>query len=183
MVRAGFNDWLNGPPLTGPAALVGGIAAVALATAVRAAVDGMVTGCEYTPYLLFVMLSAILMRWWQAALVALASVVTFGFLFGGGPDKWLASACFLSSSTIFLAASAAMILTVVLARRLFRSLHRQGADESAGGVVFSLKEGKVWASWYGQGPPVLLGSQPKVSRMMEDFLAQVELGKRLNGKH
>jgi hypothetical protein len=28
-----------------------------------------------------------------------------------------------------------------------------------------------------------LGSQNKVKAMMEDFLAQVELAKRLNGKH
>ena len=58
----------------------------------------------------------------------------------------------------------------------------RGADESPGGIVFSLDDGKVWASWYGQGPPVLLGSQKKVSGMMEDFLAQEEVGKRLTRK-
>ena len=51
---------------------------------------------------------------------------------------------------------------------------------SAGGIVFSLEKGEVWASWYGHGAPVHLGSQRKVSEMMEDFLAQVEVGKRLN---
>jgi hypothetical protein len=52
------------------------------------------------------------------------------------------------------------------------------ADEAKGGVIFSMEDGHVWASWYGQGPPVCLGSQQKVGRMMEDFLAQEELAKR-----
>ena len=46
-------------------------------------------------------------------------------------------------------------------------------------VSLSLEQGEVWASWYGQAAPVNLGSQRKVSEMMEDFLAQVELGERL----
>jgi hypothetical protein len=47
-------------------------------------------------------------------------------------------------------------------------------------VIFSLDRGQVWASWYGQGPPVLLGSQRRVGEMMKDFLAHEELAKRLN---
>jgi hypothetical protein len=58
----------------------------------------------------------------------------------------------------------------------------RGSDESAGGIVFSLEKGEVWASWYGQGAPVLLGSQRKVSEMMSDYLAQERLGKRLSGE-
>jgi len=173
--------WLQGPPLTGRLALLCGIAATAAGTAVRAAVDGMVMGCEFTPYLPVVLLSALLLRWWQAALVALASAALLGLLFVGTPAEMLASACFPPSALIFLVSSGAMIGFVVIARGLFHFVQRAGADESAGGIVFSLEDGKVWAFWYGQGPPVLLGSQAKVSTMMEDFLAQLAVGKRLNG--
>ena len=71
-----------------------------------------------------------------------------------------------------------MIGIALLIRHAFSSMKSRGADESMG-VVFSLERGEVWASWYGQGPPVLLGSQRKVSEMMQDFLAQEELAKRL----
>lgn len=182
MIRAGLKQWLHAPVLTGRLALLCGIAAVALGTIIRAAISGIVTGCEFTPYLPFVLLSAVLLRWWQAGLVALTSVAALGALFMGPPEELLGSECFWSSGSIFLAASAAMIGCVVIVRHLFVSIHRQGADESAGGVVFSLEDGKVWASWYGQNLPVLLGSESKVSRMMHDFLAQVEVGKRLNGE-
>ena len=72
-----------------------------------------------------------------------------------------------------------MIGIALLIRHAFSSMKSRGADELMGGVVFSLERGEVWASWYGQGPPVLLGSQRKVSEMMQDFLAQEELAKRL----
>lgn len=182
MTRTASRRWLIGPPLTGRVALLGGIIALASATAVRAAVNGIVTGCEFTPYLPFVLLSAILLRWWQAGAIALLSVAILGLLFIGPPAKFLVSPCFLSSAGIFLTASAVMIGTVALVRRVFAAIQRSGADESAGGIVFSLDQGQVWASWYGQGAPVLLGSEGKVSVMMEDFLAQVDFGKQLNGQ-
>jgi hypothetical protein len=62
------------------------------------------------------------------------------------------------------------------------ALQKRGADETLGGIVFSLEKGQVWASWYGRGAPVLLGSQRKVSEMMQDFLAQEELARRLSAK-
>ena len=182
MVSAGLKEWLKGPPLAGRLALFGGIIAIAIATIIRAAIDGIVTGCEFTPYLPFVLLSAVLMRWWQATLVALASVFVLGLLFIGPPTLVLGSQCFMSSAAIFLVASAAMIGTAILIRHLFVSIHRQGDCEAAGGVVFSLEKDEVWASWYGQGPPILLGSEAKVATMMRDFLAQIEVAKRLKGK-
>lgn len=45
------------------------------------------------------------------------------------------------------------------------------------GVVFSVEDGQVWASWYGVDAPVRLGPCDQVVEMMEDFIAQVELGK------
>ena len=71
---------------------------------------------------------------------------------------------------------------VILIRSVIAAIQERGADESLGGIVFSLEKGQVWASWYGQGPPVLLGSQRKVSEMMRDFIAQEELARRLSAK-
>jgi hypothetical protein len=182
MIRAGLTRWVQAPPVTGSLALLCGFAAVGLPTAVRAAIDGIVTGCEFTPYLPFVLLSAILMRWWHAGVVALLSVAILGGLSFGPMVDPHGLACFASGAAIFLASSAVMIGIVVFARRVFGSMLNRGADESPGGIVFSLDDGKVWASWYGQGPPVLLGSQKKVSGMMGDFLAQEAVGKRLTRK-
>ena len=182
-LQAGFWKWVHGPLCTGRRALLSAIVVLTAATSLRAAVDPIVTGCEFTPFLPFILLSAILLRWWQAALVAMLSAGLMGVLFVGLANGGLVSPCFLSSSAIFLGTSAVMIGGVFLVRQLFRALYRAGDDEAAGGVVFSLEDGEVWASWYGQGTPVLMGSEKKVSAMMKDFLAQVELGKRLNGKH
>ena len=157
------------------------ILALVVATVIRAAIDPVVTGCEFTPYLPFVLLCAILLPWWEASLVALASVPILGLLFLGTPSELAISSCFLSSTAIFLTASAGMICFVAVVRRVLVSIQRSGADESAGGVLFSLDQGEVWASWYGRGPRVLLGSEEKVSGMMEDFLAQGEVARRLNG--
>ena len=55
------------------------------------------------------------------------------------------------------------------------------AERAPAGIIFSLEKGEVWASWHGSGPPMRLGSQERVEAMMEDFLAQGELGKRLTG--
>ena len=181
MIRAGLTRWFQAPPVSGGLALLCGVALVAVPTLVRAAVNGVVTGCEFTPYLPFVLLAAILLPLRYAVLVALVSVGILGGLFVGSPNAMLGT-CFVSSAGIFLASSAAMIFTIVLIRRLVHVMQARGADESEGGIVFSLDRGQVWASWYGQGPPVLLGSQRKVSEMMKDFLAQVELARRLNDR-
>lgn len=181
MLRSRFARWLTIPPLAGKVALLSGILALTLATVIRAAIDPYVTGCEFTPYLPFVLLCAILLPWWEASLVALAAVPILGLLFMGTPAQLGASPCFVSSAGIFLAASAGMISFVIIVRRVVVSIQRSGADESKGGVLFSLDEGEVWASWYGNGPRVLLGSREKVSGMMKDFLAQGEVAKRLLG--
>ena len=179
MIRA--IQWLRTPPVTGWNALLCGVALVAVPTAVRAAINGAVTGCEFTPYLPFVLVSAILMGWRQAIAVALASVGVLGGLFTGDSHAPL-EACFLSGAGIFLASSAMIIGIAVVIRRVIAGLEPQGADADSGGIIFSLEKGEVWASWYGQSPPVRLGSQKRVGAMMEDYLAQVEIGKRLTGQ-
>ena len=181
MIRAGLTRWIEAPRATGRLAFLCGIGAVALPTLIRAAVNGSVTGCEFTPYLPFVLISAILLRWWQAAVVAVGSVLVLGGFFGGSLTHFEA-ACFQSAAGIFLASSAMIIGIVLLVRRTIAAVLGRGAYDASGGIIFSLEEGQVWASWHGNGPPVPLGSQERVSEMMEDFLAQVEVGKRLTRK-
>jgi len=179
MLGSRFARWLTAPPLSGRVALLSAILALTFSTVIRAAIDPYVTGCEFTPYLPFVLLAAILLPWWEAGLVALSVVPILGLMFVGTPTELAASTCFLSSAGIFLASSAGAISFVVLIRRVVVSIQRSGDDESAGGVLFSLDRGQVWASWYGRVPRVLLGSREKVSGMMEDFLAQEEVARRL----
>jgi hypothetical protein len=78
--------------------------------------------------------------------------------------------CFVPAAGIFLASSAIMIAVAILARWAIVQVRRP--DDSAGGVVFSLDKGDVWASWNGQGMPVRLASQRRVAHMMLDFLAR-----------
>lgn len=180
MLTAGFWRWVRAPVLKGPSALLGGIAAVMLPTIVRAAVNGEVTGCEFTPYLPFVLLAAILLGWWQAGIVALASVAILGGLFVGQSAQSFETPCFVSGAGVFLASSAMIIAIVLVIRKAIAALDRRGANEALGGIVFSLEQGQVWASWYGQGPPVLLGSRRRVGEMMKDFLDHEELAQRLD---
>ena len=46
-------------------------------------------------------------------------------------------------------------------------------------IIFSERDGYVLASWPGTNASVRLGRREMVAAMMEDFLAQAELGKRL----
>jgi hypothetical protein len=102
-------------------------------------------------------------------------------VFLDSPAEFLRDACVISSVAMFFAASAMIISIVVAIRRLTARMFSH-ADEASGGVIFSMEDGHVWASWYGQGPPVCLGSQQRVGEMMEDFLAQEELAKRFANK-
>src|SRR5262245_30936064 len=101
MIRAALSRWLPAFPLTGRLALLCMLVSVGLPTTIRAAVNGVVTGCEFTPYLPFVLLSAILLRWWQASGVALACVAILGGLFAGPPAQLVTSPCFISGAGIF----------------------------------------------------------------------------------
>src|SRR4029453_9717459 len=122
-----------------------------------------------------------LLGWWQAGAVALASAALFSGLFVSPPNDLFSNSCVISSVGIFFAGSAMIIGTVLMVRRAIAVILSH-PDETSGGVIFSLEEGQVWASWYGQGPPVCLGSQQRVGRMMEDFLAQEALAKHFTGQ-
>jgi hypothetical protein len=182
MLQTQYARWLEGPAFTGWQAHLAGALVVAVPTIARVAINGWVTGCEFTPYLPFVLLAAILLRWWQAAGVALASVAIMGGLLAGPANQHLMSECFISATSVFLAGSAVTIGAVVVMRRALAASQAWRVAESADGIVFSLKDDGVWASWHGSDQPVRLGSQEKVEYMMADFLAQGELGRRLSGQ-
>ena len=63
-----------------------------------------------------------------------------------------------------------------------RLLRMRDDAERASGVIFSLERGQAWASWPGAAT-VRLGPHKEVAAMMEDFLAQVELGERLADRY
>ena len=177
MIRAGLTRWLQGPPLTGRNALLCVIAAVAIPTIIRAAVSGVVTGCEFTPYLPFVFLSAILLRWWKAAAVALASVAILGGLFAG-PHQ--AAACFIPSAGIFLASSAAMIGMVGADQGRDRRHPEPRRRRALGRDRLQPGEWRGLGELVRRRPAVAPRLAARVSRMMKDFLNQEEVGKRLN---
>jgi hypothetical protein len=75
--------------------------------------------------------------------------------------------------------SAALIIGVVyLFRRVLAESKRQ-ASGSPSGIIFSLEKGDALASWKGSGGPVRLRPHDEVEKMMQDFLAQLEVGRRL----
>ena len=170
MIRSYVFRWAEALPLSGALAIIVAIAAVAVPTALRASVTGVIAGCEFTPYLPFVLLSAFLLRWWLAGTVALIACAVMGGLFGGGQS--LDVACYMSAAGMFLAASAGMIGIAVLVRGVIETFQR--THKPSGGVIFSLENDEVWASWHGQGPPVRLGSKERVAEMMQGFLADAD---------
>jgi len=57
------------------------------------------------------------------------------------------------------------------------STGRTGLPEEE--IIFSLRDGYVWASWPDTHATVRLGRHETVAAMMEDFLAQDAIGQRL----
>jgi len=171
------------PSVTGRAALLYCIVAVAVPTLLRASVDGIVTGLGFTPYVPFVLIAAIFLEWYFAAAVALVSALIGDAFFTGPPVHILEEPSDVFGMLAFLSASTIIIGFAHLTRRLVQDYGRLSKDHLAhSGIVFSLEDGQAFASWYGPGSRVCLGPQEEVAEMMEDFLAQLELGKRLNGR-
>ena len=129
----------------------------------------------------FVLATSILCGWRYASVVAVCSAIACNTVLMGAPYRFHFQRAEIEGLGTFLAYSAFMIGIVRLFRATAaRSLRQADAKENAKGVVFSLDGGEAWASWYGVDAPVRLGPRDQVVRMMEDFIAQVELGKRLD---
>ena len=83
--------------------------------------------------------------------------------------------------TASLVSSALVIGLILLFRRLLAQRKRSQARGSSTGIIFSLEKGDAWASFSGSDAPMRLGPQAEVEKMMHDFLAQLEVGRRLAG--
>ena len=181
MIHVGkLEPFISEPSASGSRAIFWVIVAVAVPTAVRESVQGIVSGCAMVPYVPAVVLAAIFLGWRYAAMVALVSAIVADALFMGVGHSLLEGPCDIFGTSLFLLSSAMIIGSVEIVRAELGKLSGlHGRSERAGGIVFSVENGQVWASWYGQDKPVHLGQQHEVAEMMQDFLAQVELARYL----
>jgi hypothetical protein len=178
-----FRSWLLAPPLSGKLAIACSLTAVAVPTLIRLAFDGMVMGVDCVAYTPFVLIAAVLMSWRYAAFVAVSSMLVCDYLFMGLPDRLFESETDWFAMSIFLAYCLLVIGLAQGIRKMVATFPRRAdPEEDSSGIIFSLENGQAWASWSGGDAPVPLGPCDEVAEMMEDFLAQVELGKRLTAK-
>jgi hypothetical protein len=181
-VKAVLRRWLESHPFNGRAAIVVGMTAVAIPTAIRLSVDGVVSGTAVTGYVPFVLLSAVLLGWLNASMVAIASALIGDMLFVGRPNQVFEGPSDIFVVGLFLLVSGVLIGFVELVRRIVADDCEVEEAAEPAGIIFSLESGQAWASWRGRGTPVRLGPQTEVAEMMEDFLAQLEVAKRLSGQ-
>ena len=179
-LRNYVRKWLIAPPLTGRSALLCAIILLAVPTLLRAAVGSTVSEAGFVTYTPFVLLSALLLRWPHAVLVAAAAAMLGDYMFVGPPHRLMDTADDLFGGTVFLLSSALIIglghaMKCIVSDRLWL----YGAEDLPNGVVFSLREGQAHVSWYGERSFVHLGPEEEVAELMKDFLAQCELGRRL----
>jgi len=181
-----LRSWFVAAPIAEKWALPWIIVSLPVATLVRSTMgcpDPVGECC--TPLFIFVLLTAILFGSRVAVVAALASLVASLLLFSnhahgtamvhGSGEFW--------GITLFVLYCAVIIGTVEFTRRTFARYSRLARpQELSSGVIFSLENGQAWASWRGSYSPVRLGPEPEVTEMMRDFIAQVELGQRLNSR-
>ena len=172
-------SWFLAPAITGQRAHFWSLVAVGLPTLIRAAVQGPVTGIPLEPYIPFVLLSAIALSWKHATAVALASALIGSIMFieprfvpFAGPTDWFAIATFLIAAAMIIKFVHSLKGVIVEAPGSPAAKHRKG-------IVFSSECGDAWASWQGHRCTVRLGTKDEVAAMMEDYLAQCELGRKL----
>lgn len=168
--------WLVTTPLKGRIAMLFAVTAVAVPTLIRVWLDGIVVGLGFSAYFPFVLLAAILLKWKLATVVALVSAALTDALFVGPRYRLLEGPTDVFGVASFLVGALLIIGLVHAIRTAFDDLV---GPTSSGGVMFSLKNGQAWASWPTAGFHLSLGPRDDVAEMMKDFVAQVELGKRL----
>lgn len=172
-------NWLFAPPVSGVWAWAIAAASIAVPSILRISIPPHLMDQGCTTFIPFVLATSILCGWRYASLVAVGSVISCHTIMAGTPFDLNFSDSQIEGYGIFLAASALMIAVVRLFRAAAaRSLRQAGAKGNGKGVVFSLDRGEAWASWYGVDAPVRLGPRDQVVHMMEDFIKQVELGKK-----
>lgn len=172
---------LGNPPVSGIDAWSWAFAAVALPTILRCLVDDHVTGVAFSPYIPFISVAAVCLGWRHAAFVTVVSAAVADMLFIDPRFVPMAGPTDLFGMLIFLASAALIIILVEVARLMIDSRPLPApAGAARTGIIFSLEKGEAFASWCGSGRPLRLGPESEVAEMMQDFLAQLELGRRLN---
>jgi hypothetical protein len=173
-----LNRCLVDPPAKGARAVLLALAALLLPTLVRFALLGIVSEAGFLSYLPSVLLAAILLGWGHAIVVALGSAVLADLLFVGPPLQFLEGADDIFGFIVFLLSSALIVGLVQVIRPVLRD-RQQPPEQFSNGVIFSLEGGDAWARSSSCSCSVRLGPQDEVAGSMEDFLAQLEVGKRL----
>ena len=175
-------DWFLAPPVTGYRAAIYSTGAVALPTLIRAAFQGPVSGIPLLAYFPFMLLVSMAVEWRFAVAVALLSSLLGTYLFVEPRFIFFAGPTDVFAVVAYLIASALVIKLVHDFKGVVVDAPGSPAARARTGVVFSSEAGDAWASWQGHSCSIRLGRQDEVAEMMQDFLAQRELGKRLNGQ-
>lgn len=172
---------LLGPPVAGYWAVFWAVIAVTVPAVLRASLQDTITGVAIAPFVPFVLLSAVFLHWKYAAGVALVAALITDLYFIGPPGELLEGPTDIFALAIFLVISTMIIGFAQLVRKMLNEgRKRRRADELSSGIVFSLEQGEAWAGWRGRSTRVRLGPEDEVAEMMEDFLAQIDLGKRFS---
>lgn len=176
-------NWLFREPVRGGWAVVFAIGGIAIPTMIRLMMSPGIDDESCTIFCPFVLTVSILCGWRYALATAVGSAVACNTILMGWPYRFHFSRPEIEGLSTFLGYSAFMISVVWLFRTTAaRSLRQAGAQERVSGVVFSLDDGQAWASSYGVDAPVRLGPVEDVIPMMEDFIAQVDVSRRLRDR-
>ena len=172
--------WLRYFPLKGRQAFSCALIAIVMPALIRLAVPGGLAGSTYIPYVPFLILAAITLDWKLAAVVAVASVALGDLIVFGPAKEHLSGTNEGIAILLFFLSSALIIGLAKLTRSAVEQAFRiSDVKVAKSGIIFSRERGEAWASWQGADLPMRLGPHEEVAEMMEDFLAQVEIGERL----
>lgn len=180
MMRTPFLASLFVTPVAGPLAPVLSAAALAVPTAILSLDHSIPAGACCTTYFPFVLLTAILAGPIYASLVGFGSAGLADALFMGTRYQLFESPMDSFGDISSLISFALIIGCVWLFRKVIAQYTRpKFSAQTESGIIFSLEDGVALASWPGARHHVRMGPEDEVAKMMEDFLAQRELAKRL----
>lgn len=120
---------LLAPPPTGMTAAVCCALAVIVPTAIRAAIDGVVSGTTFGAYYPFVLVAAMFLGWQLAVVVSLLSACVANFLFMHPRYEFFAGWSDTSGAVSFLFSSFLLILVAATLRRSVEELEVSRSNE------------------------------------------------------
>lgn len=165
--------------MSGAYALLAALLLVATPTAVRAYLQPIVSAGVFLTYVPFVMLGAMLLSARQAIAVALACSLVADYFFMVPFFALAVAPNDLFSVAMLLLITIVCTAVVKAARSDPQPRQPATSKHQPGPVIFSETKGEAWAHWQGSQAPVKLGPHKDVAKMMQDYIAQVELGERL----